>query len=108
ASLAAARLLLVPAGPPPHGGAVRRARRDDPRATQPGAAAHLDRDRVDGDLRDALDLRGGLPVYSGVRHVTSPRTFRDHRPRGSASAPHRRVPRAAAVLRARDPGPRVA
>ncbi len=70
---AAARLdragALLLARAPAHGRAVRRARRDDARAPQPGAAPHLGGDRLDGDLRHPLDLRGGVPVDARRRHV---------------------------------------
>ena len=47
------------------GRAVRRARRDDARAAEHGAAADLGRERLDDRLRHALDPRGGLPLDAG-------------------------------------------
>ena len=49
---------------PAHGRAVRRARRDDPRADEPGAAADLGADRHDDRVRHPLDPGGGVPVVA--------------------------------------------
>ena len=57
-----ARALLVRAGAAVDGRAVRSSRRDDARAAQPRAALDLAAAPLDGGLRHALDLRGGVPV----------------------------------------------
>ena len=67
---------LVRAGAAADGRAVRRARRDDARAAEHRAAAHLAGDGLDGRLRHALDLRGGLPVDAGRRDVGAARARR--------------------------------
>ena len=107
---AAARLdrarALVLAGAAAHGRAVRRARRDDARAPQHGAARDLARDRLDGRLRDALDRRGGLPLDARRRHVgaAGPDHRGDrHRPAAAADGGDARGP---ALLRARHRGAR--
>ena len=74
---AAARLdrsrLVVLAAAAPDGRAVRSARRDDPRAPEHGAARHLAGDRLDHDLRHALDRRGGVPLDARRRDVPAAR-----------------------------------
>ena len=64
-----ARALVVRAGAAPDGRAVRRARRDDARAPEHGAAPNLAGGRLDGRLRHALDLRGGVPLDARRRDV---------------------------------------
>ena len=59
---------LVRAGDPADGRAVRRARRDDPRADELRGPADLGADRDDDRVRDPLDPGGGLPVVAGRRH----------------------------------------
>ena len=66
------------------GRAVRRARRDDPRAHAGRAAAHLRRDGHDGRVRHPLDPRGGLPRRSRGGHVAAARP--DHRRRRRAAS----------------------
>ena len=58
---------LVPAVDPADGRAVRRARRDDARADEPGGAAHLGAHRDHRGVRDALDPRGRLPQLTRGR-----------------------------------------
>ena len=65
------------------GRAVRRPRRDDPRAAEPRAAADLGGERKHGRLRHALDLRGRLPLDARRRDVRAAgpdRRDRRHRP----------------------------
>ena len=91
-----ARAFSFSTGAPAHGRAVRRARRDDPRAAQPRAAAHLGGDRLDGDLRDPLHLRGGVPVHASRRHVAAAgpdRVGRPDRPAATADDETREEPR---------------
>ena len=64
-----ARAPLVRPGAPADGRALRRPRRDDPRAPQPRAAPDLGSQRQHGRLRHSLDLGGGVPVDAGGRHV---------------------------------------
>ena len=45
-------------------------------------------DRLDGRLRHALDLRGGVPVDAGRRHVPAARADRERRPGRPAAAAH--------------------
>ena len=63
-----ARALVRP-GASADGRAVRRARRDDPRAAERRAAPDLAGERVDGRLRHALDRRGRLPLDARRRDV---------------------------------------
>ena len=60
------------AGAAAHGRAVRRARRDDPRADELRGAAHLAADRHHRHLRHPLDPGGGLPVQPGGGHEPAP------------------------------------
>ena len=76
--VAIARALVVRAGDAAHGRAVRRARRDDPRAPAERAAAHLGGDWHDGRVRDALDPRGGVPVAPGGGDVAASRAASPH------------------------------
>ena len=93
-------------GDPADGRAVRRARRDDPRADEPRAAQDLGADRHDGHVRDPLDRGGRLPLDPGRRHVTAAGPDqRDHRHRPAARA-ERRHARDGRVLPSRDRGPR--
>ena len=68
-----ARALSFSPAAPAHGRAVRRARRDDPRAPQHRAAADLGGQREHDRLRHALDLRGGLPLDPRRRDVARAR-----------------------------------
>ncbi len=105
---AAARLdrprALVLARAPAHGRAVRRARRDDARATQHGAAPHLGGDRVDGrsSSRTPSPRRcscrrasSSCPRDQGVSRASSrwtclsPARLRPGRSRGSSSSSRR-------------------
>ena len=75
-----------------HGRAVRRARRDDPRADEPRADEHLAPDRDDDRVRHPLDPRGGLPVDPGRGHVRPARpdrAGRRHRPAPAADRSRR-------------------
>ena len=94
---AAARLdragALVLAAAPAHGRAVRRARRDDPRAAERRAAADLGRHRLHDRLRHALDRRGRLPLDPGRRDVAAARPDR-RRDRRSTCRSRARSPRA--------------
>ncbi len=85
------------------GRAVRRARRDHPRADAERAGAHLRRDRCRRPLRDPLDPRGRLPLRPGRRDV--PASGPDHRRRrrpgrrpGRCARPHRAGPRRRGLL----------
>ena len=97
----------VRAGDPAHGRAVRRARRDDPRADERRGAPDLGADRHDGRVRDPLDPRGGLPVVAGRGHERRGRAGSRKivdvdlpRPRNDDTRETR------ALLRARHRGPR--
>ena len=72
---------LVRPAAPADGRAVRRARRDDPRAHEPRASARSGtRAATHGDVRHSLDLRGRVPVDARRRHVGA---ARPHRARSS-------------------------
>ena len=88
--VAIARALVVRAADPAHGRAVRRARRDDPRAPQRRGAPDLGADRHDDRVRDPLDPRGRLPLVPGRGH--EPAAGPDHEGRRHRPAPpaHRR------------------
>ena len=84
-------------GDPADGRAVRRARRDDPRAHEHGAAQDLGPDADHGPVRDPFDRRGRVPLDPGGRDV---------RPAGSDRRGHRHRPAARADQRhARDRAP---
>ena len=110
---AAARLdrarARVRAGAAADGRAVRRARRDDARAAQPRAALDLAAAALDGRLRHALDLRGGLPL--DARRRDEPAAGPDRRASSTIDLPYprtRRDARGPALLRARHGGARAA
>src|SRR5262249_16204026 len=88
------------------GRAVRRARRDDARAAEHGAAADLGGERLDDRLRHPLDCRGRLPLDARRRHVGPPPAHRRHRLPHPAVPAHRADARGPALLRARDRGAR--
>src|SRR5262249_17999920 len=94
--------LLVLAGSALDGRALRRPRRDDARTAEHGAAAHLGRDGLDGRVRHALDLRGGVPLDARRRDVGAARSDHDDRSDRSAATADGRDARGAALLRARD------
>ena len=71
--VAIARALVVRAGAAPDGRAVRRARRDDARASEHRAARDLASHAVDDRVRHTLDLGGGVPVDPRRRHEPAPR-----------------------------------
>ena len=85
--VAIARALAFEPVDPADGRAVRRARRDDPRADELRGPPDLGADRHDDRVRDPLDPRGRLPVVAGRR---------DERPAGPDHEGHRRRPAAAA------------
>ena len=97
---------LVLARPPADGRAVRRPRRDDARAPESGAAPDLGRDGLDRRLRDALDLRGGLPLDARRRDVTAARPDRRGCPIDLQQPARRGDAGGSALLRARDRGTR--
>ena len=99
---------LVRPGAAADGRAVRRARRDDPRAPEHGAAADLGGERLDDRLRHALDPRGGLPLDPRGRDVGAPGPRRRRSSSRPAVPAHRAHARGAALLRARDRGARAA
>ena len=71
--VAIARALVVRAGAAPDGRAVRRARRDDARASEHRAARDLAAHAVDDRVRHTLDLGGGVPVDPRRRHEPAAR-----------------------------------
>src|SRR5439155_8857684 len=89
-----------------HGRAVRRARRDDTRASEPRAAAHLGEGRQHRRLRHALDSRGRLPLDASRRHVGAAGARRRGDRRRSPAAAWGRDPRGHPFLRARHGCPR--
>ncbi len=107
---AAARLdrarALVRPGAAADGRAVRRARRDDARAAQHGAAADLGGERLDGRVRHALDRRGGLPLDARRRDVAAAGSDLRDDPDRPAAAAHGDDARGAALLRAGHGGAR--
>ena len=82
--VAIARALAAHPAAAADGRAVRRPRRDDPRAHADRAAADLRRDRHERRVRHPLDPRGRLPVRPRRRDVAAPGPHhprRRHRPR---------------------------
>ena len=77
----------VRAGAAADGRAVRRARRDDARAAQPRAALDLAAAALDGRLRHALDLGGGVPL--DARRRDEPAAGPDQRHRRRSTCPTR-------------------
>ena len=101
-SASPSRARCVPAGAAADGRAVRRARRDDPRAAQRRGAAHLGADRHDRHLRHPLDPGGRVPVHAGRGHERAAGPHRrGHRHRPAAAA-RRGDARERALLRAGD------
>ena len=79
-----------PPGAAADGRAVRRARRDDPRAHAGRAAADLRRDGHERGVRHPLDPRGRLPVRPGRRDVAAPGPHHPRRRRRARRPPRRR------------------
>ena len=91
----------------PDGRAVRRARRDDARAAEHGAAPHLGEGRQHDRLRHALDRRGGVPLDARRRDVApGPGRIAGIDRRRPAAAAHGRDARGPALLRAGHRGAR--
>ena len=95
-----------PPGAAADGRAVRRARRDDPRAHAGRAAAHLRRDRHERRLRHPLDPRGRVPVRPGGRDVAAARTDHPRHRRRPRRPPRRRHARGRRLLQEDHRGPR--
>src|SRR2546423_5121507 len=99
---------VVRARDPFDGRALRRARRDDPRAPEPRAPAHLEADRHDDRVRHAQHSRGGLPLDACRRDVRTAGSDRRAHPRRSPSAAQRPDPGERALLRLHHPRSRTA
>src|SRR4029453_1729398 len=88
----AARVLPPPPpprpGPAPEGGAVRRARRDDARGDEPGAAARLGGAAQDHPLRHPFDTRGDPARRQCGRDDATARAAGARADRGAAAAAH--------------------
>ena len=83
--VAIARALVVRPEAAADGRAVRRARRDDPRADERRADEHLATDRDDDRVRHPQHPRGGVPVDPRRRHVGATRPdLAGHRHRPAA------------------------
>src|SRR5262245_7245245 len=90
---------------PLDGRAVRRARRDDPGAAEPGIAAGLRRDRRHRALRDPQHRGGCLSFEPDRGHEPAAGLRRSDRHDRSAAPARRKDPRAPAILRAGHRGP---